>query len=145
MKVIYNDGGRKAAGYKGKSGDCVTRAVAIASGLPYETVYQRLSLGEATKRITKRSRRKTSARDGVATKRKWFTDYIQSLGFEWVPTMFIGQGCKVHLRDGELPMGTLIVNVSRHLVAVIDGVIHDTHDCSRRGNRCVYGYWKKTR
>jgi len=24
---------------------------------------------------------------------------------------------------------------------VIDGVLHDTHDCSRDGTRCVYGYW----
>jgi hypothetical protein len=31
---------------------------------------------------------------------------------------------------------------SRHLVAVIDGVIHDTHDCSRDGTRCVYGYFQ---
>jgi hypothetical protein len=32
--------------------------------------------------------------------------------------------------------------VSRHAVAVIDGVIHDTYDCSRGGKRCVYGYWR---
>ena len=57
--------------------------------------------------------------------------------------MGIGTGCTVHLADGELPMGTLIVSVSRHLVAVIDGVIQDTHDCSRGGTRCVYGYWRK--
>lgn len=49
----------------------------------------------------------------------------------------------VHLRDGELPMGRLIVSVSRHLVAVIDGVIYDTHNCSRNGTRCVYGFWKQ--
>jgi hypothetical protein len=24
---------------------------------------------------------------------------------------------------------------------VIDGVLHDTHDCTRGGTRCVYGYW----
>lgn len=57
--------------------------------------------------------------------------------------MCIGSGCKVHLRDGELPMGRLIVNVSRHTVAVIDGVIHDNHDPQRDGMRCVYGYWTK--
>jgi len=28
-------------------------------------------------------------------------------------------------------------------VAVIDGVINDTYDCSREGTRCVYGYWEK--
>jgi hypothetical protein len=49
--------------------------------------------------------------------------------------------CKVHLRDGELPMGRLVVSLSRYYAAVIDGVIHDTHDPSRDGTRCVYGYW----
>ena len=32
MRHVYNDGGRKAAGYKGDAGDCVARAIAIASG-----------------------------------------------------------------------------------------------------------------
>jgi hypothetical protein len=34
----------------------------------------------------------------------------------------IGGGCTVHLRDGELPRGRLIVSVSKHVLAVIDGV-----------------------
>jgi hypothetical protein len=57
--------------------------------------------------------------------------------------MSIGSGCKVHLCTEELPKGRLIVSVSRHLIAVIDGVFHDTHDCSRGGTRCVYGYWRR--
>jgi hypothetical protein len=57
--------------------------------------------------------------------------------------MKIGSGCRVHLRERELPSGRLIVSVSRHMVAVIDGVIHDTHDPSRGGTRCVYGYWRE--
>jgi hypothetical protein len=56
--------------------------------------------------------------------------------------MRIGSGCTVHLRADELPPGRLIVNVSRHTVAVIDGVIHDTYDPSRDGTRCVYGYFQ---
>jgi len=43
-----------------------------------------------------------------------------------VPTMAIGSGCKVHLADGELPPGRLVVSVSKHYTAVTDGVIHDT-------------------
>jgi len=57
--------------------------------------------------------------------------------------MAIGQGCKVHLRAEELPPGRLVVQVSKHVTAVIDGVIYDTHDCSRGGTRCVYGLWRK--
>ena len=70
--------------------------------------------------------------------------------------MFIGSGCKVHLLAEELPSGRLIVRLSGHLCAVIDGVIHDTHDPQRAtlifdpgcaqgriAQRCVYGYWSK--
>jgi hypothetical protein len=68
---------------------------------------------------------------------------METIGWEWTPTMAIGQGCTVHLRADELPAGRLVVSVSKHWVAVIDGVIHDTYDCSRDGTRCVYGYWER--
>jgi hypothetical protein len=35
----------------------------------------------------------------------------------------------------------LLVKVSRHLSAVIDGVRYDTHNCSCSGTRCVYRYF----
>jgi len=174
MRFEYNDGGRATAGYKGHAGDCVTRAIAIAAGLPYMDVYKSLSSGCREQRLTKRSYRMQSARSGVNTRRKWFKDYMHSLGFEWVPTMGIGTGCQVHLRADELPPGRLVVAVSKHYTAVINGVIYDTHDPSERGTtiyhpnypedqlpkgaywlangngwayspeRCVYGYWKLT-
>ena len=69
--------------------------------------------------------------------------YLAQLGFQWTPTMFVGQGCKVHLKKEELPSGTLLVSCSKHITVVKDGVLYDTHDCSRNGTRCVYGYWTK--
>ncbi|MGH2478016.1 MAG: hypothetical protein ACRDIL_22445 [Candidatus Limnocylindrales bacterium] len=57
--------------------------------------------------------------------------------------MAIGSGWRVHLRADELPAGWLIVQLSGHVTAVIDGVVHDTHDPSRHGTRCVYGYWTR--
>jgi len=143
MKFKYNDGGRAAAGYKGKTGDCVTRSLAIVTGLPYQGVYDFLSNGCRTQRITRGGRYKSSASNGVNTKRKWFRDYMEALGFQFVATMRIGSGCKTHLRSEELPKGRLLVSCSKHYTAVIDGVIHDTHDPSRDGTRCVYGYWVK--
>lgn len=169
MKVIYNDGGRAAAGYTGVAGDCVTRAVVIATGKPYQEVYDALSEGSRMQRMGKRKVRKFSARSGVNVRRRWFKDYMASIGWVWTPTMHIGSGCTVHLTDGELPMGRLIVSVSKHYTTVIDGVVHDTHDPQRnvhasepdrgqelrpgqhRSNgwihsiqrRCVYGYWSK--
>jgi hypothetical protein len=141
MRFEYNDGGRQAAGFQGAAGDCVCRAIAIATGEPYQTIYDAINgVSKQYERMGKRKRGKSSARNGVhkATIRR----IMESLGWRWVPTMQIGSGCKVHLRDGELPMGRLVVNVSKHTVAVIDGVIQDTHDPSRGGTRCVYGYWK---
>tara|TARA_R110000765_G_C18481946_1_gene552728 strand:- start:39 stop:479 length:441 start_codon:yes stop_codon:yes gene_type:complete len=144
-KFVYNDGGREAAGYKGKAGDCVCRAVAIAAELPYQEVYDRLAEGNAAQRKSKHNKGKQSrsARNGIYTTRKWFKDYMLELGFVWTPTMQIGSGCQVHLKADELPSGRLVCNVSRHQVALIDGVINDTFDCSREGKRCVYGYWRR--
>lgn len=173
MDWKHNDGGRAAAGFKGSAGDCVARAVAIASGRPYAEVYAALSAIEGGRRASKRRKKvRASARNGVYTNRKPFKDYMASLGFTWTPTMQIGSGCKVHLRADELPSGRLVVAVSRHYTAVINGVIHDTHNPAKRtsiiypinadpatlpkgawrhadgGNwiyspqRCVYGYWR---
>lgn len=135
MNYIYNDGGRQAAGYTGKTGDCVTRAIAIATGKPYQEVYDALNM------IAKRKRRRQNARTGLH--RSAYEDYLISAGWQWYPTMKIGQGCTTHLTAGELPQGRLIVAVSKHLTAVIDGTIHDNHDPSRGGTRCVYGYYRK--
>lgn len=145
-KFIYNDGGRAEAGFKSsRAGDCVCRAVAIASGRPYREVWEVLAYGNSTQRITRRSRptREETADKGIATRRKWFKNYMTRLGFVWVPTMAIGGGCVVHLKADELPSGRLVVKVSKHYVAVIDGVIHDTYNPDRNGTRCVYGYWVK--
>jgi hypothetical protein len=138
MKWVKDDGGRKTAGFKGEAGDCVTRAIAIAAGKPYIEVYNALNDYAKLERPRAKGKR-SSARSGVA--RRTYQRYLESLGAKWCPTMKIGQGCKVHLREDELPSGRLVVRLSKHIVAVIDGVIHDTHDPSREGTRCVYGYY----
>lgn len=138
MKFQYNDGGRVEAGFKGKTGDCVVRAIAIATQLSYLKVYDDLNELSKTKKFRKLN---SSSRLGVD--KKVLKHYLIELGWTWVPTMFIGQGCKVHLKGEELPNGHIIVSLSRHYVAIIDGVIHDTYDCSRDETRCVYGYWYK--
>lgn len=138
---MFDDGGREAAGFKGKTGDCVCRAIAIATEMPYKEVYDLINETAKSERASKRKRGKSSARTGVyiGTIRK----VMERLGWKWHPTMAIGKGCTVHLRKDELPSGRLVVSVSRHEVAVIDGVVHDTYDCTRDGSRCVYGYYAK--
>lgn len=138
----YDDGGRADAGFKGSAGDCVCRALTIAAGESYQAVYDILAEGNATQRRSRRSRARgrRSARDGINTGRKWFHGLMRSRGFKWTPAMAIGTGCKHHLRTGEVPANCIAV-VSKHWVAVVDGVMRDTHDPSRGGTRCVYGWW----
>jgi hypothetical protein len=143
---VFDDGGRSAAGFKGHTGDCVTGAIAIATKKPYGEVYDAMRdltvtyCDEHEDKVSNRiAFRGASPRGGVF--RKVWDPYLKSLGWVWTPTMSIGSGCKVHLKADDLPSGRLVVKVSRHVVAVIDGVIHDTYDCSRDGTRCVYGYF----
>ena len=169
MKWKRDDGGRQEAGFNGDTGDCVTRSIAIATEKPYREVYDALNSTRDAMRQTKRVRG-SSARTGV--NRVIYDKYLKSLGWEFVPTMKIGEGCKVHLDPAELPSGRIICRLSHHLCAVIDGVIHDTFNPNRDkwwefepdhgqelkpgqfrnangvctphdGRRCVYGYYRK--
>ena len=107
---IYNDGGRAEFGSVATAGDCACRAIAIATGTPYGEVYRGLT------EIGGRTPRNGTAR--VAS-----TQYLESRGW------------RVHTFDEpsriaieHLPMGRMVLILERHMVAVIDRVIHDTYD-----------------
>ena len=140
MPFTFSDGGRNKAGFKGTTGDCVVRAIAIIADKDYLDVYNDINEMSKNEKIGKRQSKKSNSRKGVY--RKTYDKYLKELGFVWVPTMFIGSGCKVHLTPDELPKGKLIARLSRHITAVIDGVVYDTFNPSRGGTRCVYGYYK---
>ena len=149
LKLEVDDGGRAAAGYKGQAGDCVVRSIAIVTGLPYQKVYDDLFKANEEFRNTSRTKlarslkqKNDSPRSG--THRVVLKKYLAQLGFQWTPTMFVGKGCKVHLKKEELPSGTLLVSCSKHITVVSNGILIDTHDCSRNGTRCVYGFWTKS-
>jgi hypothetical protein len=67
------DGGRGAVGFKGRTGDCVCRAIAIAIGKPYQEVYEALNALGSRERVGRRKRSKSSPRTGVykVTKRRY--------------------------------------------------------------------------
>jgi hypothetical protein len=74
---------------------------------------------------------------------KAYKPYLAELGAIWTPTMRIGSGTTVHLVEWELPYEPwLIVRLSKHVAAVRQGVVYDTHDPCRGGTRAVYGYWR---
>lgn len=143
---VFNDGGTERKDY----GHCVSRSIAIVTGRPFDDVF---NLIKACMRATRAAwgkdffdgyalaagAKKTSPARGVPM--PIVHQVLKELGFVWVPTMAIGQGCTVHMRSDELPAGRILVRLSGHVTAVIDGVEHSTYDSSRNGTRCVYGYW----
>ncbi len=128
MKYQYNDGGRKAAGFKGTAGDCGVRAMAIALGLDYSVVYKELAQANAD------NGRAKSARNGVM--KDVYTEVLKRHGFVWnkAPQRV---GRKARCSDLK---GVVIAQQARHFVAVLDGVAHDAWDSTER---MVYGYWSK--
>ena len=142
---VYDDGGRKAAGFKGEAGDCGVRAAAIALQLPYRRVYRELD--DMTKasplRRAKYARNLGRGSPNYGVWKQVFHAFMERHGWRWVPLMGIGTGCRVHLSASELPRGRIVCSCSRHYVAVVDGVARDTYDPTRGGTRCVYGYWTK--
>ncbi|HKX46137.1 MAG TPA: hypothetical protein VJP77_05505 [Planctomycetota bacterium] len=146
--LVIDDGGRKAAGFRGEAGDCACRALAIAWGKPYREVYDRLNEFIKDREPYYRGKvgfahatgRGSSSRTGVH--KRTFDEFLDNIDAPWTPCMKIGTGCRVHVRTGDLPAtGRYILRLSKHFAAWIDGVLHDTYDSSREGTRCVYGYW----
>jgi hypothetical protein len=101
--------------------DCVARALAIVTQQPYREVQAALK-----------------ALDPVNPRgRGGFPKFLTARGFEFFPCT----AAVVHLSVDELPSGRIVVQIKEHLAAVIDGVLHDTYDCSRRDSVRVKGYW----
>jgi hypothetical protein len=125
----------------------VPRAIAIATGKPYREVYAALA-AETHEYVRKWPRSKVAgwirrSRNGrgfdpsYGVFSKIHDRYLSRLGWEFTPT----KDRRVRLRADELPRGRIIVKVNRHLVAAIDGVIHDAFDSGGAGCRPVLGYY----
>lgn len=113
------DGGRKAAGYKGSTGDCVVRAITIASDGDYKEIYD--ACASANKLF--HPNKAASARNGV------FQDawhYVcKYLGFE---DMGVKASEELSITDAYNRFGDCIVEIPRHLLAVKGGFVVDSWD-----------------
>lgn len=147
IKYEFDDGGRAEAGFKGRCGDCGTRAAAIALGLPYKEVYDELNA--ITKEMHNKARTAKmkkyfsgSVRDGTAV--EVMHEFMARHNWEWVSTMRIGSGCYIHLEDMAnqflVEGDSFVCRLAGHYCAVVNGTIRDTFE--DRGDRCVYGYWR---
>ena len=129
MTFQYNDGGRKAAGFKGIAGDCVVRSICIALNLDYKTTYKQLA------QANKDYGNEKSARNGLS--KKVYIPFLTQHGWVWRSApKFDGRKA----RCADMPKGIVIARQAHHLVAVIDGVPNDIGNPS---HKMVYGYWAK--
>lgn len=107
----WTDGGRASEGLgEDPTGDCVVRAISIATRLNYVTV-RAMILDQA-----RRLRMRCEPDRGVH--RTIYAALLERLGW-------------TRVRPGDKRVASakrLILNTTRHLVAVVDGVVYDTWD-----------------
>ena len=127
----YDDGGRAAAGYRGKTGDCVVRAIAICAREDYRSVYGTMAehmkangyAASGNAYATRERSRKAPRRRGQLTARRVQDRVLASYGFT-----------KVSLLAGERPTyteahrryGDCVVGTTKHVVAIVGGALRDT-------------------
>ncbi len=130
MEFIWNDGGRAVSGYVGTTGDCVTRAIAIATGRAYREVYAELG-----------QRAACSPRDGIPI--DVVAEYLLSRG--WQAADSEDQDI---LGKAALPDGVVILYIragerrSSHLVTVIDRVLYDTWNPADDQSYTIIKSWR---
>ena len=145
MEYLYNEGGR-GEHYKGLVGDCVTRAITIATELPYDVVYNALfdiaKNYKGNSKVAIRIRLKPSPRSGCYN--EVANEFLKALNIEEV------RG-KLKVNDQMFYEGRYMVYVRRHWIAIIDGVVNDTWDSRKTSGAYTDGvpqwktitrYWK---
>jgi len=126
MLFKRTDGGRADAGFKGKSGDCGTRAVAIYFQQPYRATYDKL--GDVEAELTGGLCR--SVRDG--------TGYPTLVAYMALRKQALTV-CKGAEYIHELPLkGRFLVVLANHYATLIDNVWYDSWD-SRYSKRTKHG------
>lgn len=142
MKFIYNDGGRSNYFKANNVADCVCRALCNTTGIDYKVMYDLIN---KISKLEKRSKT-SNARSGVY--KESYKKILKALQAEEVKVQEFGSNKKCHLKDEDLinyQKGRYILSLSHHFSSLIDGVLVDTYDCSRDGDRQVYKMYKMTK
>lgn len=125
-----DDAGRGQSRRPKQSNDCTVRAVAKAGGFEYDMVYDLFM--KSGRKAGRGFDLKSWAKKGVICGRKLVWSPLQAVKGQ--PRMNIAKFTETH------KTGTYILRVTKHVLAVIDGVVYDTFES--RPDKCVYGYWQ---
>lgn len=129
-KFIKDDAGRSQSKRPKQSNDCTVRAVAKAGGFEYDMVYDLFM--QSGRKSGRGFDLKTWAKKGHIKGHKLVWTPLQAIKGQ--PRMNIAAFAETH------ETGTYILRVSKHVFAMIDGVVYDTGES--RPDKCVYGYWQ---
>jgi hypothetical protein len=131
-KFQWDDGGRATSGYVGITGDCVTRSIAIATGLAYRDVYKTLT-----------ERYGSTPRDGVP--RSIYAPYLEELGWKEQPLSPVAIPLELYDFESGITLVLCQDQFGRrsHLCTISDGVLYDTWDpCDDDGAYRVVRCWR---
>lgn len=137
-----NDGGRKAAGYKGTTRDCVVRALAIVTDEPYKKVYKELYALAKAHPVWRQVRdpKRCSPRLGVYSQHS--SMFLTARGWKWVPAKdLVPNEGNINAFPDLGPKA--IINIPRHFMAIVDGVVHDQWSPNTWERPQVLGAWVK--
>lgn len=126
IEGFYTDGGRDR-GLPVEVEDCATRAISLALGEAYETIWSDLD------KLIKNGSPDNGVSDSIIRK------YLKSRGWIYTKTS------NARMVHEDLPKEILIVKVRRHLVCVANHVFFDTFDSSNSGKAKVFGYYSKSK
>jgi len=156
LEFSYNDGGRSNY-FKGDAGDCVVRAIAIATDTDYKVIYDTLYqankdyLDKKNTKLSKQMKSRTREKGGSPRNgnyKKIYQDYLLNNGWRYVSLRKFGSKERVKL-DELTHLGTILVNINRHMMCMKNGTIHDTWDSrfsyweERKAIRTANGYYER--
>ena len=135
----YDDGGRADAGFRGSTGDCVVRAIAIVTGTPYVDAYRRMAAsmrraGYSATGNAYRQKRKPGFRPSLPAF-KVQELVIASYGLRRLkqPRSTRPTYTEAHALHGDCLVGTV-----KHISAILDGNLRDIFD-NRTYDGRIYG------
>lgn len=129
----FNDGGRAIHFNRPFTGDCVTRAIAIAFDEYYWKIWQDLS-------FEKKQLKLHNADHGVPNNIifKYLEEHNWKLCYEHNKQE---DKTKLLFNTSNFLNNRYLILIHKHLTVIIDGVLHDTYYSIGKGKRTVQAYW----
>ena len=156
LNFIYSDGGRSNY-FKGEAGDCVVRAISIATEIDYKVIYDKLFdlnkdyIAKKNTKLSKQMKSRTREKGGSPRSgnyKKIYHDYLLNNNWRWVSLRKFGSKERTKL-DELTNKGNIIVAVNRHLMCMKNGTVYDTWDSrwsywfEKKSVRTANGYYER--